>query len=82
MSGRIIKAISSFYYVKEGESVTECKARGHFKKENQSLLVGDIVEYDSIIMLAVIVGIISALNTILIYNYLMKKRKSERKYHC
>lgn len=46
MSGRIIKAISSFYYVKEGKSVTECKARGHFKKENQSLLVGDIVEYD------------------------------------
>lgn len=37
----------------------------------------NIVEYDSIIMLAVIVGIISALNTILIYNYLMKKRKKQ-----
>ena len=37
----------------------------------------NIIEYDSIIMLAIIIGIISALNTILIYNYLMKKRKKQ-----
>lgn len=37
----------------------------------------NIIEYDSIIMLAVIIGVISTLNTILIYNYIMKKRKKQ-----
>ena len=46
MVGRIVKAISSFYYVKNGDAVIECKARGHFRKEGQNLLVGDVVEYN------------------------------------
>lgn len=42
--GRIWKALSGFYYVDvDGESVT-CRARGKFRKEGRSPLVGDWVE--------------------------------------
>ncbi len=45
MEGLIIKAISGFYYVEtEDKQLFECKARGKFKNNNQSLLVGDRVE--------------------------------------
>src|SRR4051812_44766181 len=45
--GRIIKALSGFYYVqdKETNQVWQCRARGVFKKRNISPLVGDWVEY-------------------------------------
>lgn len=46
MKGKIIKAISGFYYVKCEDEVYECKARGIFKKEGLSPLVGDNVEFD------------------------------------
>lgn len=47
MEGLIIKAISGFYYVETKEKqVYECKARGKFKNNNQSLLVGDRVEFE------------------------------------
>ncbi len=45
MEGLIIKAISGFYYVETcDKTVIECKARGKFKNNNQSLLVGDRVD--------------------------------------
>ena len=42
--GRIQKALSGFYYVDTGEEVLTCRARGKFRKEGVSPLVGDRVE--------------------------------------
>ena len=47
MKGRIQKALSGFYYVDTGESVLTCRARGKFRKEGISPLVGDRVEVKS-----------------------------------
>ncbi|MGI5978635.1 MAG: ribosome small subunit-dependent GTPase A [Oscillospiraceae bacterium] len=44
-TGRIIKALSGFYYVRDGSATIECRARGKFRLEGVSPLVGDIVEY-------------------------------------
>jgi len=44
MTGRIQKALSGFYYVDTGEAVLTCRARGKFRKEGISPLVGDRVE--------------------------------------
>ena len=44
MKGRIQKALSGFYYVDTGETVLQCRARGKFRKEGISPLVGDRVE--------------------------------------
>lgn len=44
MRGRIKKALSGFYYVDTGEEVVTCRARGRFRKEGVSPLVGDRVE--------------------------------------
>ena len=44
LSGRIMKALSGFYYVKTEDCTVECKARGRFRKEGISPLVGDYVE--------------------------------------
>ncbi len=44
MVGRIIKAISGFYYVADGDTVYECKARGNFRRQGITLLVGDFAE--------------------------------------
>ncbi|MBE6766054.1 MAG: ribosome small subunit-dependent GTPase A [Ruminococcaceae bacterium] len=44
--GIIVKALSGFYYVDIGEAVIECRARGLFRKSNDSPLVGDNVEID------------------------------------
>lgn len=45
--GIIIKALSGFYYVKDISSLKtfECRARGKFRKNELSPLVGDYVEY-------------------------------------
>ena len=44
--GRIIKALSGFYYVRGADGkVTECRARGIFRKEHVTPLVGDEVTY-------------------------------------
>ena len=43
MEGTIIKALSGFYYVSCGENVYECKARGRFRLDGMSPLVGDKV---------------------------------------
>lgn len=45
MSGIIIKALSGFYYVSDGERTFECRARGSFRKSGVSPLVGDKVEF-------------------------------------
>ena len=45
MEGIIIKAISGFYYVKTETGIFECKARGVFRKENISPIVGDRVVF-------------------------------------
>ena len=42
--GRIQKALSGFYYVDTGNEVLTCRARGKFRKEGISPLVGDRVE--------------------------------------
>lgn len=42
--GRIQKALSGFYYVDTGTEVLTCRARGKFRKDGQSPLVGDRVE--------------------------------------
>lgn len=42
--GRIQKALSGFYYVNTGREVLTCRARGKFRKEGVSPLVGDRVE--------------------------------------
>lgn len=41
--GIIIKALSGFYYVKTPEGIIECKARGRFRLDGTSPLVGDRV---------------------------------------
>ena len=41
--GVIIKALSGFYYVQTDEGILECKARGRFRLDGTSPLVGDRV---------------------------------------
>ncbi|MBO5909140.1 MAG: ribosome small subunit-dependent GTPase A [Clostridia bacterium] len=43
MQGIIIKAISGFYYVETDKGIIECKARGRFRNDGTSPLVGDRV---------------------------------------
>lgn len=44
LEGIIIKGISSFYYVKVADKIYECKARGLFRKNKITPLVGDKVK--------------------------------------
>ena len=44
MQGVIIKALSGFYYVKTESGTVECRARGRFRLDGTSPLVGDRVE--------------------------------------
>ena len=43
LKGVIVKAISGFYYVEVADKIYECKARGVFRKESNTPLVGDLV---------------------------------------
>ncbi|HSR04759.1 MAG TPA: ribosome small subunit-dependent GTPase A [Proteiniclasticum sp.] len=43
MEGIIVKGIAGFYYVRTSEGVLECKARGIFRKNNVTPMVGDRV---------------------------------------
>jgi len=45
--GIVYKAISGFYYVEANGETAECRARGRFRLEKNSPLVGDRVEYMS-----------------------------------
>ena len=44
--GRIIKALSGFYYVKSGDKIYRCQGRGVFRNQKISPLVGDFVEFE------------------------------------
>jgi ribosome biogenesis GTPase len=44
LKGKIIKGIGGFYYVDADDVIYECKARGNFRKQGISPLVGDDVE--------------------------------------
>src|SRR5699024_10204772 len=44
--GRIIKALSGFYYVQSEGQVYQCKGRGVFRNQNITPLVGDFVRFD------------------------------------
>lgn len=44
MLGVIVKGIGGFYYVLSDEQVYECKARGIFRKNHETPMVGDRVE--------------------------------------
>lgn len=44
LKGTIIKGIGGFYYVKTADKTIECRARGIFRKENITPLVGDCVQ--------------------------------------
>lgn len=44
-SGILVKAIAGFYYVETGNDVFECKARGVFRKEGISPVVGDLCDF-------------------------------------
>ncbi|MCQ2546716.1 MAG: ribosome small subunit-dependent GTPase A [Clostridia bacterium] len=48
MRGTIVKGIAGFYYVKSGETVYRCKARGIFKERGEKPAVGDSVEMEVI----------------------------------
>ncbi len=42
----ILKGIGGFYYVKTGEEIVECKAKGKFRNLEMSPLAGDIVDIE------------------------------------
>ena len=44
IQGLIVKALGGFYYVKTTQALFECRARGKFRKIEQTPLVGDEVE--------------------------------------
>ncbi|WP_042144924.1 ribosome small subunit-dependent GTPase A [Paucisalibacillus sp. EB02] len=44
--GRIVKALSGFYYVQTTDDLFQCKGRGVFRKKNITPLVGDFVSFD------------------------------------
>lgn len=48
MTGRIQKALSGFYYVETPDGLVTCRARGKFRREGVSPLVGDRVECTSL----------------------------------
>ena len=45
--GKIMKALSGFYYVLDGEEVIQCRGRGVFRKNKVTPLVGDRVVYQA-----------------------------------
>ena len=45
MKGTIIKGIAGFYYVKSGETVYRCRAKGTFKEQGIKPAVGDEVHF-------------------------------------
>ncbi|QHE61250.1 ribosome small subunit-dependent GTPase A [Rossellomorea vietnamensis] len=45
--GKIVKALSGFYYVLSEGGVTQCRGRGNFRKNKITPLVGDYVEFQA-----------------------------------
>ena len=48
MTGTIFKALSGFYYVETENETIRCKARGRFRREKITPLVGDRVEFSDV----------------------------------
>ena len=48
MTGTIFKALSGFYYVETENETIRCKARGRFRREKITPLVGDKVEFSDV----------------------------------
>lgn len=46
LEGKIIKGIGGFYYVSTADGVFSCRARGKFRKESQTPIVGDTAEIE------------------------------------
>ncbi|MCH5166650.1 MAG: ribosome small subunit-dependent GTPase A [Erysipelotrichales bacterium] len=46
MTGRIVSIISNLYTVDANDELYKCRARGKFREQKQTPLVGDIVEFD------------------------------------
>ena len=44
LSGKILKGIGGFYYVKTDKGIFECKAKGRFRRDGMTPLVGDDAE--------------------------------------
>ncbi|WP_404452548.1 ribosome small subunit-dependent GTPase A [Virgibacillus necropolis] len=44
--GRIIKALSGFYYVQSDDGIYQCRGRGLFRNNKVTPLVGDFVDFD------------------------------------
>ena len=45
--GKIIKALSGFYYVADNDQIIQCRGRGVFRKQKITPLVGDTVIYQA-----------------------------------
>ncbi|MDC3416439.1 ribosome small subunit-dependent GTPase A [Aquibacillus salsiterrae] len=45
--GRIVKALSGFYYVQAEDAIYQCRGRGVFRKNKVNPLVGDFVEFEN-----------------------------------
>lgn len=45
--GKIVKALSGFYYVQDNDKLIQCRGRGVFRKNKITPLVGDEVEYQA-----------------------------------
>lgn len=46
LKGRIVKALSGFYYVECDGIIHQCKARGKFRKKDLKPLVGDYCDFN------------------------------------
>lgn len=46
-NGRIMKALSGFYYVQTSDNVYQCRGRGVFRNKKITPLVGDFVSFDA-----------------------------------
>ncbi len=47
LHGKIIKALSGFYYVSSEDQIFQCRGRGNFRKRKITPLVGDYVEFEA-----------------------------------
>lgn len=47
-TGRIVKALSGFYYVQNDDGLFRCRGRGHFRVKKVTPLVGDHVEFQAV----------------------------------
>ncbi|MGM7720329.1 ribosome small subunit-dependent GTPase A [uncultured Metabacillus sp.] len=45
--GKIVKALSGFYYVQDRDRLIQCRGRGVFRKNKITPLVGDVVKYQA-----------------------------------